>query len=82
MLYSSGPGTISFFRPGLPRGLRRANYFQGVGGTGAEPFFHGVGGTGADPFFQGVGGTGAEPFRQGVGGTGADPLAIITELSP
>ena len=43
--------------------------YQGVGGTGAEPF-HGVGGTGADPFFHGV------------GGTGADPLAIITELSP
>jgi hypothetical protein len=58
-----------------------AKYYQGVGGTGAEPF-HGVGGTGADPFFHGVGGTGAEPFLQGVGGTGAEPLAINTEPSP
>jgi hypothetical protein len=61
---------------------RLSRYFQGVGGTGAEPLRHGVGGTGADPFFHGVGGTGAEPFLHGVGGTGAEPLAIITELSP
>jgi hypothetical protein len=71
---------VALAAAGLVTRVRTKSY-QGVGGTGAEPF-HGVGGTGADPFFQGVGGTGAEPFFHGVGGTGADPLAINTEPSP